>query len=335
MHNPLVSIIVPVYNASKFLNVCIKTLVEQTYKNIEIILFDDGSKDSSFEVCKTWAEKDKRIKTYTQENQGVSITRLNAFEKSVGEYVTFVDSDDYVETSYIEKMLSYAQKYNVDVVSSQHYSVIDNQKHKVIRKYVGLYEGKSKDDLIENAFLYDKQTQTTGITVYLCTKLIKREFVRKTLQAGLNLWYGEDQAGVLQLLYDCCSVYVSHDYTYYYVIHNSQVTSIYKDNLLQGQIECWKRLKEIDYKHLLDKYFPIRIMLNLNNIISNKLLKHVHKFSEFKDKVKTIRNEEFLKDFFALKSLPLSMKMRIEFSLLKHKLFFCLYLFLLLLNKIR
>lgn len=97
-----VSIIVPVYNSELYVKECLESLLDQTYKNIEIILIDDGSKDKSYEICKIYAKKDCRIQLYHQENIGVSKTRNNGIEKATGKYILFVDSDDYCEAEMIE-----------------------------------------------------------------------------------------------------------------------------------------------------------------------------------------------------------------------------------------
>ena len=104
----LVSIIVPVYNVEKYLNRCIETLVNQTYKNIEIIMVDDGSTDSSSLLCDKWANKDNRVEVIHKKNEGLAEARNSGIEKSSGEWVCFVDSDDYVSSDFVEVMHSAA-----------------------------------------------------------------------------------------------------------------------------------------------------------------------------------------------------------------------------------
>ena len=101
--NDLVSIIVPVYNAEAYLDKCIDSIVKQTYKNIEIIIIDDGSRDSSPQICDNWAERDKRIKVIHKQNGGVSSARNIGIKHANGEYICFVDSDDSVVENYFEK----------------------------------------------------------------------------------------------------------------------------------------------------------------------------------------------------------------------------------------
>ncbi len=105
----LVSVIVPVYNAERYLQTCVESIIKQTYKNIEIILINDGSVDGSLQLCKDFNERDSRIRVIDKENSGVSATRNLGIAKANGKYVCFVDSDDYVEPAFIEELLNNVQ----------------------------------------------------------------------------------------------------------------------------------------------------------------------------------------------------------------------------------
>ena len=107
--NYLVSVIVPVYNAERYLKICVESIIKQTYKNIEIILINDGSMDGSLQLCKDFNEKDSRIRVIDKENSGVSVARNLGIANAKGKYVCFVDSDDYVESDYIEELLNNVQ----------------------------------------------------------------------------------------------------------------------------------------------------------------------------------------------------------------------------------
>ncbi len=104
--NPLISVVVPVYNVERYLDRCIESIVGQTYKNLEIILVDDGSPDNCGTVCDEWAEKDARIKVFHKENGGLSDARNYGVSYSNGDYITFIDSDDYILPNYIEYLFT-------------------------------------------------------------------------------------------------------------------------------------------------------------------------------------------------------------------------------------
>lgn len=111
----LISVIVPVHNVEKYIKQCIDSIINQTYKNIEIILINDGSEDKSGEICDNYKSIDERISVFHQENKGVSVARNFGIDKSKGQWITFVDSDDWVEKNYIEILLKSAKQVEADV----------------------------------------------------------------------------------------------------------------------------------------------------------------------------------------------------------------------------
>ena len=113
-----ISIIIPVYNVEKYLEQCLSSLVNQKYRNLEIILIDDGSTDSSLAVCKQWAQKDERIIVIHKENSGVSATRNVGLNYATGAYVTFVDSDDYIEYAFLSDAIYEIETNEADVFYS-------------------------------------------------------------------------------------------------------------------------------------------------------------------------------------------------------------------------
>lgn len=114
MDNYLISVIIPAYNAGEYFNHCIKSIVNQTYKNLEIIIIDDGSTDNTPNLCDEWASKDNRIKVIHKENEGASSARNVGLDLSAGDYITFVDADDYLDLDMYEIMLNEIIYYNSD-----------------------------------------------------------------------------------------------------------------------------------------------------------------------------------------------------------------------------
>lgn len=117
MENPLLSIIVPVYNVEKYLDQCISSIINQTYKNIEIILVNDGSTDSSGEICKKYAEKDSRIRLLSQKNQGLTRARKNGAALVTGEYLAFVDADDYLEPNLFQQYMELEVPFDLAIAN--------------------------------------------------------------------------------------------------------------------------------------------------------------------------------------------------------------------------
>lgn len=127
-NNPLVSIVVPIFNAAKYLPACLDSVTNQTYQNLEIILVDDGSTDNSYQIAKSYAKKDPRIKLVHQKNQGLSGARNTGITKSTGTYLTFIDSDDEIKPDFIEKLLIALQKTNADISICSFKEVYPNGK---------------------------------------------------------------------------------------------------------------------------------------------------------------------------------------------------------------
>lgn len=125
-NNPLITVIVPVYNVEKYLSRCVDSIINQTYKNLEIILVDDGSTDSSPEICDFYAKKDSRVNVIHKQNGGVSSARNIAIRQANGEFIHFVDSDDWIETDIYEKILPFLSVNKMIVINA--YFVIDGNK---------------------------------------------------------------------------------------------------------------------------------------------------------------------------------------------------------------
>lgn len=136
-HNLLFSLIVPVYNVSKYLHQCLDSIINQTYSNIEIILVNDGSSDYSGRICDEYANKDKRIKTIHTENKGVSSARNLGLSIAKGNYIAFIDSDDWIEKDAIEKIEKQIKTYSYDLIL---YGVSRDTLHGQFPLYTGLVE---------------------------------------------------------------------------------------------------------------------------------------------------------------------------------------------------
>lgn len=169
----MVSVIVPVYNVSKYLERCVERLSQQTYKDVEIILVDDGSTDDSGSICDRWATLDTRVRVIHKVNGGLSSARNAGLEVARGKYVAFVDSDDFVETDYILKLTECAESRNVDVVICN-YRFVDDDGASIDNDNYTKYSRKDSFDYYEALKLFeDKQYRTFFDVVW--NKLYKKE----------------------------------------------------------------------------------------------------------------------------------------------------------------
>lgn len=153
MNKPLLTVIIPVYNVEQFLPRCVESVLEQTYDHLEIILVDDGSKDSGGKICDAFAQKDPRVKVIHKTNGGLSSARNAGLDIAQGEYIAFLDSDDWIEKEAYETMLSLAEQYGVKLVCAGRYDVYGE------KRIVGLCPAKeekiSGEDLAGRIFTWD------------------------------------------------------------------------------------------------------------------------------------------------------------------------------------
>lgn len=219
------SVIVPVYNTKKYLKQCLESLINQTYKEIEIILVDDGSTDSSGQLCDEYQSKDARIRVIHQENTGSTCARLQGLKQSSGEYIGFMDSDDWISSDMYETFMAIAEEKKYDIISMGYMAVREGRVQKEEDgTLAGLYErGKNLDSLLSN-MMYDAKAQKRGIHPSLCSKVIKREHLMKAYgNVDSNISMGDDAA----VFYPCClhinSILILKEYKYYYRIHNESM----------------------------------------------------------------------------------------------------------------
>ena len=170
----LISVIVPIYRVEEYVNKCIWSIRSQTYKNIEIILVDDGSDDQCPQICEQHAKADGRIKVIHKKNGGADSARKAGMLAATGKYVGYVDGDDWIEPEMYEKLLAYVKEYGVDVVES---GIIDSgesiQRNRIPYLGEGCYKGEIFEKKIITRLLYAGCFYESGIFSYLVTKLFK------------------------------------------------------------------------------------------------------------------------------------------------------------------
>ena len=193
MNEPLVSVIIPVYNVENFISDALESVCSQTYKNIEIICVDDGSKDNSLSILNFYSEKDNRIKIITQENSGVSGARNNGIRNAQGEYICFLDSDDFMHPQYIELQLKAIQNTGAEVAFCRFKNVPENSKPENFKSL------KQNSFKISNNPLADFMFKREKIDSSSCNKLYLRSIVAENL-FKLGVSRGEDEIFVLNIL---------------------------------------------------------------------------------------------------------------------------------------
>ena len=228
--NGLISIIVPVYDVEKYIGRCVDSIINQTYKNLEIILVDDGSPDNCGKICDEYAKKDCRIKVLHIKNGGVSNARNVGIEASTGEYISFVDSDDVICPEMYEKLLNCALENNADIVQCHYYHLFEDG-HKEDMKCEKTVQKIENTEDARKAVVYNK------ISFSVWAKLFKREIIGD-IRFNTALKVSEDRLFV----YECCSkaskVVMLDDVEYGYfqressVIHTFNIKKFYDDDFV-------------------------------------------------------------------------------------------------------
>ena len=270
---PKVSIIIPVYNTEQYLRECLDSVINQTLKDIEIICVNDGSSDNSLAILEEYAAKDKRIKIISQENQGQSVARNIGIEEAKGEYVGFVDSDDWVDLDFFEKLYTTVKKTNADIACANIYK--PNEK----RYYI-----KYKN--IKTATKTSKKYILTEIPKwnYIWNKIYKLSALRKeNFQFKPNVYY-EDIIWSPKTIYYLKKVVTVPNITYYYRYNpNSTVWNYsqkHKTDFINAQLEVYDFIKKQrifcstkNFKHVAEKYlkcFGVKLFKQKDFIFCNK-----------------------------------------------------------------
>lgn len=182
MKEPLLSVIVPVYNTAPYLERCLNSIINQTYKNLEIILVDDGSTDASGKICDEYAAQDSRFKLVHKKNEGVAIARNIAISIASGDFLGFIDSDDYVSPQYFEKLYSAFTDDTIDMVTCGFYYAYDNKIEQILNKKKVPDLPLELDDMFQ--YMYERDVYR-GVAGYLWTRLTRMSLVKKNGQQTL------------------------------------------------------------------------------------------------------------------------------------------------------
>ena len=295
---PLVSIIIPVYNTEKYIRECLDSIISQTYNNFEVIIVDDGSSDQSGVICDEYASKDERFKVIHQNNSGVSMARIAAFENSRGEFITFIDSDDYVSPDYIEKLAKPLIEEDADMACCKYIGVRNHILFNPKIFITGIFQGKTLRDFISNDFFYSRQTNNFGIHPGLATKMVKRDIVMEGLQMGKGLWYGEDAIAVFCMLFSCSKLVALPNNLYYYVAHDNEAVNKYEIDLWWDIIELLQRAESLCCKNNITiDGLRYRIWKYISLTI-NKMLESDMSYAQFCKDLSVARNHPYLVKFF-------------------------------------
>ncbi|MCQ2387260.1 MAG: glycosyltransferase [Clostridia bacterium] len=286
MDNNLISIIIPVYNVEKYLRECLDSVLNQTYKNYEVILVDDGSVDNSPIICDEYAKK-FNFKVFHNENHGVSFSRNYGIEKSNGNYITFIDSDDVIDKDYLRLLTEKANQTNCDIcfcgfkrftktettAISETLDKLDGVEPKIVAKVILGFNNDYK--LLSSS----------------CRALYKKECISRF---NVNVKHGEDLLFVVNSLFASKKIATINEYLYYYRVNENSCTNRYIKNFLDSNLAYYEEISKlfVNDKTKLDiiKFRGARICF-WNEISNRKTNKG------FKKNIKEIKRSIFYKEY--------------------------------------
>lgn len=257
VNDSLVSIIVPIYNAEKYLDSCIQSVLRQTYTNWELILIDDGSTDKSGRIAEEYGFADERITVFHQKNLGVSLARNQGIDEATGNYVVFLDADDELIEDCLAKTVNIAEETNADVVAGRSCENQELFQDRIIWTGAEALENSLKDHLF---------------TYSACAKLIRREFIGKT-RFTPDIRINEDSYFVFQLLCKQNVFVLTNDVIYFYRANSESSSRTvfsekYFDILKVSDLKYKKIEEQFPQMHDLAKNMLLKARMNMLRILA-------------------------------------------------------------------
>ena len=297
--NKLVSIIIPVYNVEKYLAECIESVLRQTYQNIEILLIADGSPDNSGKICDKYAKKDSRVRVIHKQNGGVSSARNVGLEQANGEYITFVDGDDFIAKSYIEELYKTLENANADLsfCKYDHYNGLGFEEIKEGFP-TNLVVDKNDQSFID--FFCRFFTNKNNFCGSSCRVLYKKS-VLQDLSFNENVKISEDLLFLLQAIFNAKKLVFLDKALYHYRVAQGSACHSYKKNFLKSQAELHSGIKVIFEQ--IENQKTIKLFNTYSALLCYYLFSNEIKYreKEWKHNIQEIRDCK-LYEYFNLKN---------------------------------
>lgn len=257
MRNGVVSVVLPIYNVEQYLERCIKSIVDQTYENLEIILVDDGSPDRCPEICEEWAKRDGRIKVVHKENAGLGMARNTGIENATGDYICFFDSDDYVALDTIEKAYRLAADEKSDIVL---FGLSDvDASGAVVRSHipqadkVTYCDGEVQSRFLPNLIAAKPTDTIKNIRMSACTCMFSVDLIQKSEWrfASERDIISEDVYSLLCLYKHVRKVSIISEALYFYCENGTSLTHVYREDRFEKICHfhrlCEEKAQELGY----------------------------------------------------------------------------------------
>ncbi len=249
---PLISIVIPVYNVEQYLDECMASVLNQTYTNLEVVLVDDGSKDRSPAMCDEYAMKDARVQVVHKENGGPMSACIAGVEKASGEYLAFMDSDDWIDLTMVEELVKETTGNKKEMICSNYIIEKANQSIKIKQSMKpGVYDRKAIEEELFPVLLGKEERRIHGSR---CMKLISRDLILGNLKfAELNVSMGEDLYLIFLAVLDAKRIVVVEEgYYYHYRFVESSLVHKYKPHMHEEVGRLYDNLQRVIESKVVD-----------------------------------------------------------------------------------
>lgn len=311
LSNPKISVIVPVYKVEEYLHRCVDSILSQSFTDFELILVDDGSPDNCGKICDEYAQKDSRIRVFHKPNGGVSSARNLGLDNAQGEWVTFIDSDDYVDKEYLSELMFYQKQNDVEFV------VICNY----IQKYTDsthINVEQKEFDLLFSKFSFQKLCCPWG-------KLFNLNLIKNiNLKFDTRIHLGEDVIFVLTFLLNVKKISLIKNYNYHYEIRQESLVRSLRpyENEFSAHMNFYLLFEPL--RQLLSKQFEISEISKENLCVwqlafTERVINAIHKLPNRKDRLNKLANLDLT--IYNKYKHSVSWKESILVYLLKHRMF--------------
>lgn len=296
----MVSIIVPVYNCEKYLNECIESILGQTYKDIELILVNDGSVDNSPKICCEIVEQDSRVKYISQKNQGPSKARNVGIDNANGEYIMFVDSDDYINIDTIQKCMDKNKSYDADVICFDYSKVSGKNKrnYKLFNEDERIFCGNQIEYLRNLAYASEQETEKDILALTgICCKLYKKETIG-TIRFDEKLKLGEDCIFIINVLKSISKfIYLGQCFYNRRVVENSLSNCCSKDYVDRRIVLANKMIDIAEVEHQYINRYCFNSLCSVACVIMNdRNISFKNKKEELNRFLKGLKNDFKVED---------------------------------------
>ncbi|UNT54545.1 MULTISPECIES: glycosyltransferase [Lysinibacillus] len=333
---PFLSIIVPVYNTEPYLKMCLDSILRQDFVDFELILVNDGSTDNCSVICDEYAESDTRITVIHKANSGAVSARKAGLRVAKGQYVGYVDSDDWIEVDMYKSLCNTARIFDVDIVICD---IIENYPLQEVKRSQlvapGLYRKDRMEKEVYPIMLYSGEYYRFGLYPSLSNKIFKRDLLEKNLfDVDDQICMGDDAACTYPSLLDAESIYIlENQYLYHYRQHSSSMTTSYDQLFFKKILVLYEHLKVLKYRKAdqvpnfaeqLQYYFTYLVMAAVNNELNRFNHKRLHEKRTFIKKM--LIHEAFHGSLHAIRVTNMPLKLKVYTWLLKKKQILLLFM---------